>query len=327
MDTKGDQPTALYIDANGNGDLTDDPPVKWKTNSQTLCTSEVLLSIGDKDHATDVKLNLYHFHDDPDRAALKNSVFYYGDYGVFGKITLAGKSFKAALNDSLCTGDFRGKADAKASGIILMIDTNGSGKLTRLPGASFDATKPFNIGGITYELHDLTADGQFSIIKSSQTVAEIPPPPNLEPGQLAPSFTAQTMDGKTVHFPDDYKGHIVMRDFWATWCGPCMGEVPGLAFAYEKFHPNGFEVLGVSLDQPNSTDKVNSVLKEHKMLWPEIYDGNGWKAAVAEQYGIQSIPSPILVDGDTGKILASLADLRGAALDPTLEKALAGRSK
>jgi peroxiredoxin len=149
----------------------------------------------------------------------------------------------------------------------------------------------------------------------------------LEVGHTAPAFTAQTIDGKTVRFPDDYKGHIVMLDFWATWCGPCMGEVPGLAAAYEKYHPRGFDVLGISLDNPHSTDKINSVLKGNKMLWPEVYDGNGWKAAVAQQYGIQSIPSPILVDGDTGKILATESGLRGDALDPTLEKALSARSK
>jgi thiol-disulfide isomerase/thioredoxin len=137
------------------------------------------------------------------------------------------------------------------------------------------------------------------------------------------AFDAETMDGKPVHFPADYKGKIVLLDFWATWCGPCMGEVPGLAAAYQKFHDRGFDVLGISLDQPDSADKVISVTKQNNMVWPEIYDGKYWQAAIAVQYGIQSIPHPILVDGDTGKIISGEeGELRGDGLAPTLEKKL-----
>jgi alkyl hydroperoxide reductase subunit AhpC len=328
LDKRAGKLPGLYIDANGNGDLTDDPPVQWRANSSKVYMSEASLLIGDEKHSSSVSVSFYHFHDDPNTKQYENSIAYYRDYAPIGQITLAGKTFQAALDDSLCTGDYRGKNDpTKDSGVWLMIDTNDSGKFSRQPGKQFDVRKPFNIGGITYELHDMASDGRFNVVRSAQQVAEIAPPPNLEVGHTAPAFTAQTMDGKAVHFPDDYKGHIVMLDFWATWCGPCMGEVPGLASAYEKFHPRGFEVLGITLDNPNSIDKINSVLKEHKMAWPEVYDGKGWKATVAEQYGIQSIPSPILVDGDTGKILASLTALRGDSLESTLEKALAARSK
>jgi peroxiredoxin len=328
LDKRAGKLPGLYVDANGNGDLTDDPQIQWRATSSTVYMSEALLAIGDEKHLSSVSVSFYHFHDDPNTKQYENSIAYYRDYASIGQITLAGKTFKAALDDAFCTGDFRGKSDpTKDSGVWLMIDTNDSGKFSRQPGKQFDVKRPFNIRGVTYELHDLTPDGQFSVERSTQQVAEIAPPPNLEVGHTAPAFTAQTIDGKTVRFPDDYKGHIVMLDFWATWCGPCMGEVPGLAAAYEKYHPRGFDVLGISLDNPHSTDKINSVLKGNKMLWPEVYDGNGWKAAVAQQYGIQSIPSPILVDGDTGKILATESGLRGDALDPTLEKALSARSK
>src|SRR5579864_4150695 len=123
-------------------------------------------------------------------------------------------------------------------------------------------------------------------------------------GEPAITFRAQTLDGKTVNFPADYKGKLVMLDFWATWCGPCMGEVPGLVKAYNEFHPKGFEILGISLDQPNAAEKVKSVTAEKGMTWPQVYDGKFWQARVAQLYGIESIPHAFLIDGDTGKIVA-----------------------
>jgi thiol-disulfide isomerase/thioredoxin len=135
------------------------------------------------------------------------------------------------------------------------------------------------------------------------------------------------MDGTPVNFPSDYKGKIVILDFWATWCGPCMGEVPGLVSAYNQFHPKGVEVLGISLDQADSADKVKTVIAQHQMSWPQVYDGKFWQARVAQLYGIDMIPHPFLIDGDTGKILAEGAPLRGDALVTTLQTALDEKSK
>jgi thiol-disulfide isomerase/thioredoxin len=118
-----------------------------------------------------------------------------------------------------------------------------------------------------------------------------------------------------------------MLDLWATWCGPCMGEVPGLAKAYQEFHPKGIEILGISLDQPNAADKVKQVTGENNMTWPQVYDGKFWQAEIAQLYGINSIPAAFLVDGDTGTILATGNSLRGGALEETWKAALEKKGK
>ncbi|HWX19076.1 MAG TPA: TlpA disulfide reductase family protein [Candidatus Binatia bacterium] len=151
--------------------------------------------------------------------------------------------------------------------------------------------------------------------------------PDLSAGQNAPGFEAKTTDGKQIKFPDAYKGKVVLLDFWATWCPPCRAEIPNLVEAYQKFHSQGFEVLGVSLDQPNGGTKLVKFTEDNKMAWPQVYDGKFWQAELAQKYGIQSIPRPILVDGDTGKILAEGPAVRGSDLAPAIEKALAAKKK
>ena len=147
----------------------------------------------------------------------------------------------------------------------------------------------------------------------------------LSAGQKVPAFEAKTTEGKAVKFPDTYKGKVVLLDFWATWCPPCRDEVPNVVEAYKQFHAKGFEVLGISLDRPNSSEQLAKFTKDKGMSWPQIYDGKAWQAAVAEKYGINSIPEPILIDGDTGLILAEGSDARGSNLGPAIEKALAAK--
>ncbi|HUA68793.1 MAG TPA: TlpA disulfide reductase family protein [Candidatus Saccharimonadales bacterium] len=146
-------------------------------------------------------------------------------------------------------------------------------------------------------------------------------------GQNAPAFQARIVYGQTVNFPADYKGKVVLLDFWATWSGHCREELPNVAATYQKFHPYGFDVLSVSLDEPQQGPALLQFVREHNMPWPQIYDGRYWKAAVAVEYGVKSIPCPILVDGDTGKIIALGDDVRGEGLPLHVEKALEAKGR
>jgi peroxiredoxin len=321
----------LYIDANANGDLTDDPHVEWKTKEYggvgkklTQYTGNIKLPLGKDEKAPIVTLGAYRFDkNDAQRAPFKSTIFYYRDYMLDGQIKLGERSYHARLTDDKATGDF---AATGPDAPQLMIDRNGDGNFN-YRSEIFDPSKAFSIDGTVWKITDRTVDGKIQLATSVEKVDEIPPPPDHTVGKTITAFKAMKMDGTEVNFPADYKGKIVMLVFWATWCGPCMAEMPGLTKAYQEFRPKGIEILGISLDQPKSDDKVKSVTAEKNMTWPQVYDGKGWQAEIATLYGINSIPAAYLVDGDTGKVLATGETLRGAALEETFKKALAEKAK
>jgi len=135
-----------------------------------------------------------------------------------------------------------------------------------------------------------------------------------------PDFDVKDLDGKPLSVAG-YKGKVVMIDFWATWCGPCVAEVPNVAAIYKKYHAEGFEIIGVSLDRSGDKDKLLSFTREHDMPWRQYFDGKFWSNDLAVKYGIQAIPATFLLDR-SGKIIAK--DVRGAALEPAVKKALSG---
>ncbi len=143
-------------------------------------------------------------------------------------------------------------------------------------------------------------------------------------GSLSTPGIGDTLDLKFTSIQGDaidlskMLGKVVLVDFWATWCGPCITELPSLQKTYATYHEKGFEIIAISLD--NDKAPLETFIKENEMPWPQAFDGKGWQTELATQYGISSIPATFLI-GKDGKIVAT--DLRGDALGELVGKELA----
>jgi thiol-disulfide isomerase/thioredoxin len=154
-----------------------------------------------------------------------------------------------------------------------------------------------------------------------QKVDSLEPPTydeRLKVGVAPFPINAKDLSGKTLNLAQ-YKGKVVLLDFWATWCGPCMMDMPAVQAVYKKYKSQGFDIIGISSDETKAD--LQSVVKARGLGWRQVFDGT--EGPVNAAYKVVAIPTSFLIGRD-GKIAA--INLRGHELEPAIKKALAQKA-
>jgi len=128
---------------------------------------------------------------------------------------------------------------------------------------------------------------------------------HIEIGKKAPNFSSLDLDNKVVRL-SDYKGKYVLLEFWSSWCGPCISEMPFLVKAYDEYKNEGFEIIGVSLDTNRDTWK--RTIKEKNLSWTQISDLKGQQNEIAMLYCVRAIPRSFLINPEGVIIEINLRD-------------------
>lgn len=168
------------------------------------------------------------------------------------------------------------------------------------------------------ELMDLFAEKGPDMPNYKNLVAQQKAEESTGIGAQYTDIVMQTPEGKTIKVSDYVsKNKYTLIDFWASWCGPCLKEMPNVVNAYNKFHDKGLEIVGVSLD--NKKEAWVAAIKKQNMPWPHMSDLKGWESAGAAAYNVRAIPANVLIS-QNGKIVAK--DLREEALQEKLAELL-----
>lgn len=192
------------------------------------------------------------------------------------------------------------------------------GAVVQLANTLGSAGKPQEGGAIYDRLAKIASESKDANFRSNADVFQATGRRIQLPGNKI-ELNGKTLAGNELNW-DSFRGKVVLVDYWATWCSPCVRELPNVKKNYEKYHAKGFDVIGISLDESRKT--LQEFVDKEKIPWTQMFDDSkdvGWAHPMARYYGISSVPTAILVDKD-GTVVSMSA--RGEELSALLEKLL-----
>jgi len=271
----------LYVDADRSGDLSAFGWERMLADGGLLAS--IRLEIAHEEGATA-----------PYRLFVMWSLFtptvlmYCRDTYREGAVELDGRTYDLVLIDE----DTDGRYD-RLDGGVLLIDADGDGELLAASDSHerFGLDAPFNLDGVVYRVVSVAPDG--SRIRVEESDEDVPPKPPLLVGFPAPDFDTADAAGEPVSI-EVLRGSVVVLDFWAGWCGPCIDEIPTLNGIDEAFADAGVVVLGINIDR--SLVGFLEAVAEHEVGYRQVYDGP--EGPVNTLYRIEGIPMTYVIDRD-----------------------------
>ena len=310
-----DGTTLLFIDGQtGNGVLQRIERVSFSAPSQPYYSAEADFQIK-VPHDPFRKIPVY-------AALLKSTEGYQLKAGQFALIVGNRPYVEGSVDLPSRTLLVRYEYDVDAGSVPLdkeveWFDVDGNGEIDLYPGSPErgvpDKAPPiFNVGGIALQTASIDIRTHHIVLRQVPIDAKRI---SLLVGSQVPDFFYQGFDGKQHRF-SELKARYTLLDFWATWCVPCVADLPSKREAYQRFHDKGFEILGMDGDADKA--KAEDLLRKVKATWPEAKPDS---ALLQERFKITAWPTLILID-DAGKIVSTnQADhlpLSGSELQRTL---------